>query len=143
MPSLFSQTFCCTCCCSKQNRKDNRYAQIDLFQKILHYISQKKIKPQSLLTKIAYQISCISFTSYEQPIWISIFCNKFLFTYFVSKYWQDKSFELRPKYIKKCQYNSLHTQKNKNTLQHLKLGKLKFGIRKIGCLMSWMRYVLL
>ena len=31
---------------------------------------------------------------------------------------------------------TLYTQKNKNTLQHLKLGKLKFGIGKIGCLMS-------
>ena len=68
---------------------------------------------------------------YESPI----FSNELLFTYFVSKYWQDKSFELRPKYIKKCQYNSLHAQKT-NTLQHLKLGKLKFGIRKIGCSMS-------
>ena len=55
-----------------------------------------------------------SFTSYEQPIRISNFCNKFLFTYFVSKYWQDKSFKLRPKYIKKCQYNSLHTQKKQH-----------------------------
>ena len=45
------------------------------------------------------------------------------------------SFELRPKYIKKCQYNSLH-KKDKNTLQHLKLEKLKFGIHKIGCSMS-------
>ena len=26
-------------------------------------------------------------------------------------------------------------------MQHLKLGKLKFGIRKIGCLMSWTRYL--
>ena len=67
------------------------------------------------------------------------FLQQFLFTYFVSKYWQDKSFKLRPKYIKKCQYNSLHKE-NKNTLQHLKLGKLKFGIGKIGCLMSWTRY---
>ena len=25
-------------------------------------------------------------------------------------------------------------------MQHLKLGKLKFGIRKIGCSMSWTRY---
>ena len=79
------------------------------------------------------------FTSYEQPIWILNFCNKFGFTSFFSKYWQDKSFKLRPKYIKKCQCNSLHT-KNKNTLQHLKLGKLKFGICKIGCSMSWTRY---
>ena len=28
----------------------------------------------------------------------------------------------------------------KNTLQHLKLGKVKFGIGKIGCSMSWTRY---
>ena len=28
----------------------------------------------------------------------------------------------------------------KKTLQHPKLGKLKFGIHKIGCSMSWMRY---
>ena len=32
-------------------------------------------------------------------------------------------------------------RKKKNTLQHLKLGKLKFGIRKIGCSMSWTRYM--
>ena len=36
---------------------------------------------------------------------------------------------------------TLYTQKDKNTLQHLKLGKLKFGIRKIGCSMSWTRYI--
>ena len=54
----------------------------------------------------------ISFTSYEQPIRISNFCNEFFLLTL-----------LRPKYIKKCQYNSLHTKKNKNTLQHLKLGK--------------------
>ena len=35
---------------------------------------------------------------------------------------------------------TLYTIMIKNTLQHLKLGKLKFGIRKIGCLMSWTRY---
>ena len=29
-----------------------------------------------------------------------------------------------------------YTQKNKNTLQHLKLGILKVGICKIGCSMS-------
>ena len=56
-------------------------------------------------------------------------------------YWQDKSFKLRPKYIKKYQHISLHT-KNKNTLQHLKFGKLKIGIRKIGCSMSWTRYTI-
>ena len=39
----------------------------------------------------------ISFTSYKQPIRISNFCNEFLFIYFVNKYWQDKSFKLRPK----------------------------------------------
>ena len=32
-------------------------------------------------------------------------------------------------------------RKKKNTLQHFKLGKLKFGIRKIGCSMSWTRYI--
>ena len=53
---------------------------------------------------------------------------EFLFTYFVSKYWQDKSFKLRPKYINKCQYNSLHTQ-NRNNLQHLKLGNLKLVVQ--------------
>ena len=58
-----------------------------------------------------FELSCISFTSYKQPVRISNFCNEFLFTYFVSKYWQVKSFKLRPKYIKKCQYNSLHTKK--------------------------------
>ena len=36
-----------------------------------------------------------------------------IFVYFVSKYWQDKSFKLRPKYFKKYAntYNSLHTKK--------------------------------
>ena len=32
-------------------------------------------------------------------------------------------------------------KKKKNTMQHLKLGKLKFKIRKIGCSMSWTRYL--
>ena len=35
---------------------------------------------------------------------------------------------------------TLYKHKNKNTLQHLKLGKFKFGIRKIGCSMNWTRY---
>ena len=43
-----------------------------------------------------------------------------------------------PKYIKNA--NVTDHSKNKNTLQHFKLGKLKFGIRKIGCSMSWTRY---
>ena len=32
-----------------------------------------------------------------------------------------------------------YIKKKKNTLQHLKSGKLKFGICKIGCSMSWTR----
>ena len=52
------------------------------------------------------------------------FCNEFLFIYFVSKYWQDKSFKWK-----------------RHTLQRLKLGKFKFGIRKIGCSMTWTRYL--
>ena len=32
-------------------------------------------------------------------------------------------------------------KRKKHTLQHLKLGILKFGIHKIGCSMSWMRYM--
>ena len=36
---------------------------------------------------------------------------EFLQRIFVYLLWQDKSFKLRPKYIKKCQYNSLHTKK--------------------------------
>ena len=32
-------------------------------------------------------------------------------------------------------------KKRKNTLQHLKLGKLKCGIHKIGFSMSWTRYL--
>ena len=81
---------------------------------VLHLCIHRTIKvlPSAnhsfMLSNLKNFLICISFTSYEQPIWISNFCNEFLFTYFVSKYWQDKSFKLRPKYIKKCQYNSLH-----------------------------------
>ena len=54
----------------------------------------------------------ISFTSYKQPKRILNFCNEFLFTYFVSKYWHDKSFKLRPKYIKKMAIQLFtHTKK--------------------------------
>ena len=49
-------------------------------------------------------LTYISFTSYKQQVRFSNFCNEFLVTYFVSKYWQEKRFKLRPKYIKKCQY---------------------------------------
>ena len=45
---------------------------------------------------------------HESRIFATNFC---LLTLLVSKYWQDKSFKLRPKYIKKCQYNSLHKEK--------------------------------
>jgi hypothetical protein len=54
-----------------------------------------------------------------------------LFEYF----FPDKSFELISKYTQKCQYNSLY-YKEESSLQHLKLGKLKLEIRKIGCSMS-------
>ena len=47
---------------------------------------------------------------------------EFLHTYFVSKYWQDKSFKLRPKYFKKCQYNSLQTKKIKTLCNTLNWG---------------------
>ena len=57
-------------------------------------------------------ISFISFNLYEQSIRISNFCNKSLFVYFVSKYWQDKGFKLRPKYIK-----------NANIADHIKNSK--------------------
>jgi hypothetical protein len=60
-----------------------------------------------------------------------------LFTFWV--FFQDKSFKLISKYTQKCQYKLLY-QKEKTSLQHLKLGKLNFGIRKIGCSMSWTRY---
>ena len=49
-----------------------------------------------------------------------------LFVYILSIF-PDRSFKLISKYAQKCQYN---------TLQHLKLGKLKFWICKIGCSMS-------
>ena len=45
-------------------------------------------------------------------------------------------------YTQKCRYNLLGILKRKKKLQHLKLGKLKLGIHKIGCSMSWTRYML-
>ena len=43
---------------------------------------------------------------------------------------EDENKRIRP-------WERAHGQKEKNPLlQHLKLGKLKFGIRKIGCSMS-------
>ena len=72
-------------------------------------IPHSKLEPLNLRLYLNnFDEKIISFTSFKQPIWISNFCNTFLFTYFVSKYWQDKSFKLRPEYIKKCQYNFLH-----------------------------------
>ena len=93
----------------------HRIQQSQVGRQILQLILVRYFSSRSDLT-IFFRIMIpfglyISFTSYEHPIRISNFCNEFLFTYFVSKYWQDKSFKLRPKYIKKCQYNSLHTKK--------------------------------
>ena len=51
----------------------------------------------------------------------------------------DKSFKLISKYTQKMPIYVTRYIK-KTTLQHLKLGKLKFGLRKIGCSMSWTRY---
>ena len=64
-----------------------------------------------------------------------IFC---FFTFWV--FFLDKSFKLISKYTQKCQLNLLY-EIEKFTLQYLKLGKLKYGIRKIGCSMRWTRYI--
>ena len=75
-----------------------------------------------------YFPTIISFSSSNTQFYESrIFC---LFTFWV--FFPDKSFKLISKYTQKCQYNY-----KKNNLQHLRLEKLKFGIRKIGCSMSW------
>ena len=80
----------------------------------------------------------ISFSSSNTQFYESkIFC---LFSFWV--FFPDKSFKLISKYTQKCQNNSLYQKEKKNTLEHLKLGKVKFGIRKIGCSMSWTRYKL-
>ena len=61
-----------------------------------------------------------------------------LFTFGV--FFPDKSFRLISKYTKNDNITRYIKKKRKNTLQHLKLGILKFGIRKIGCSMSWTRW---
>ena len=61
-----------------------------------------------------------------------------MFTFWV--FFPGKSFKLISKYTQKCQYSNSLYQKEKNTLQHLKLEKLKFGICRIGCSMCWTRY---
>ena len=66
---------------------------------------------------------------------IPIFC---LFTFWIL--FPHKSFKLISKCTQKCQYNLLFQKEN--TLQHLKLEKLKSRIYKIGCLMSWTKYCL-
>ena len=67
-------------------------------------------------------VECSSNTQFYES-WI--FC---LFTSWV--FFPDKSFKLISKYTQKA--NITRYIKKKNTLQHLKLGKLKFGIPKIG-----------
>ena len=81
----------------------HRIQQSQVGRQILQLILVRYFSSRSDLT-IFFRIMIpfglyISFTSYEQPIRISNFCNEFLFTYFVSKYWQDKSFKSRPRYI--------------------------------------------
>ena len=80
--------------------------------------------------------TCISFSSSKTQFYESqIFC---LFTFW--GFFPDKSFKLMSKCTQKCQYNLLFQKEN--TLQHLKLEKLKSRIYKIGCLMSWTKYCL-
>ena len=71
----------------------------------------------------------------EHPIlWIP----KILLVCFLSIFFQVKVLD----WYKNTPKNANITRyiKKKNILHHLKLGKLKFGIRKIGCSMSWTRY---
>ena len=84
----------------------------------------------------------IVFTSYEQPIRISNFCNKFLFPFFVSKYWQDKCFKLRPKYMEKCQYIYLHRKRIKTLCNTLNWGC--WNSRFVKLVVLWVeRYICL
>ena len=99
--------------------KPIQFLQYDLFWKIM------------FSDRASYDISRffsnISFSSSDTQFYESrFFC---LFTFWV--FFPDKSFKLISKYTQNCQYNSLY-KKEKITLQPLKLGKLKFEIRKIG-----------
>ena len=97
--------------------------QLDLFS-----LLQKTIKRNNFENKIMFDLYLVQLI--QPPIlWI-------LNIFFVDFYFKSIS-----KYTRKCQYNLLY-KKEKNTLQHLRLGKLKFGICKIGCSMSWMRYLI-
>ena len=67
--------------------------------------------------------------------WTPSFTNSEFFVYlffFQIKIW--KNIKIHPKMPIK-----LFILKRKTTLQHIRLGKLKFQIRKIGCLMTWTR----
>ena len=97
---------------------------------------------RKLLIIIRYHVTIpfegyISFSSSNTEFYESrIFC---LFTFWV--FFSDKIFKLVSNfsnYIQKWQHNSLY-QKEKTLCNTLKLGKLKFGIRKNGCSMSWTR----
>ena len=79
------------------------------------------------LPEDASQMINISFSSSNTQYYESrIFC---LFSFWV--FFPDKSFKLISKYTQKHRYDLLY-EKEKNTLQQLKLGKLKFVIRKTG-----------
>ena len=70
--------------------------------------------------------SYISFSSSNPQFYESrISC---LLTFWV--FFPNKSFKLISKYTQKCQYKSLYQKEKK--MQHLKFGKLKFRIRKLG-----------
>ena len=85
--------------------------------KIIH----KKCWNQTRLSKFF-----ISFSSSNNQLRIPNFCNEF-FVYLLFQWcYQVKVLNYITIQTKKCQYNALH-KKVKNTLQHLKLGKLKFG----------------
>ena len=82
------------------------------------------LKPE---TKLKIQIS-ISFSSFKQPIRISNFCNECFFKIKVLN-WHHNT----PKNAN----ITLYINKIKTLCNNLFWGKLKFGIRKIGCSMSW------
>ena len=78
-------------------------------------------------------ITTILFSSSNTQFWEYFVC--LLFEYFFQIKFLNW-YQNTPKNAKVTRY----VKKKKHTLQHLKLGKLKIGIHKIGCLMSWTRY---
>ena len=102
--------------------------QVKLF--VLLEESMKLLKVNiRLLNELFKKLLHISFSSSKTQFYESrIFC---LFTFWVL--FPNESFKSISPNTQKC-------QKEKSTLQHLNLGKLKFGIHEIGCSMSWTCY---